>query len=76
MHADACSWAFIVIDFNFQNCLCFISFMGKHLGGKIHVTNYCYNSEKLPKGIVTYRPTILEHFGGSRNKFDKQSPTR
>ena len=53
------------------------SFMGKHLGGKIHVTNYCYSSEKLPKNIVTYRPTILEHFGGgSKNNLNKQSPSR
>lgn len=38
------------------------SFMGKHLGNKIHITNYCYDSQTLPKDISTYRPTILEHF--------------
>ena len=40
------------------------SFMGKSLGSKVHITDYCYNSKEVPKNIVTFRPTILEHMTG------------
>ena len=38
------------------------SFMAKHLGGKIHLRNYCYDSDVVPRELTTYRPDILKHF--------------
>ena len=65
-------------DNTMPDLLYYQSFMAKHLGGKIHITNYCYDSEKVPKDIVTYRPTILEHFGNNKKnkKVKKQQPGR
>ena len=58
-------------DNTMPDVLYYQSFMAKHLGGKIHITNYCFDSEKVPKGIVTYRPTILEHFGSLQKNKNK-----
>ena len=38
------------------------SFMAKRLGGKIHLTDYCYNSNSVSKDLTTYRPDIMKHF--------------
>lgn len=37
------------------------SFMAKHLGNKIHIKDYCYNSQQLPQKVTTYRPSVIQH---------------
>ena len=50
-----------VPDNTMPDTLYYQSFMAKHLGGVIHLTDYCFDSQSVPKEVVTYRPNIMEH---------------
>ena len=57
-----------VPDNTMPDTLYYQSFMAKHLGGTIHLTDYCFDSQSVPKEVVTYRPHIMEHLTVSTAK--------
>jgi hypothetical protein len=57
-----------VPDNTMPETLYYQSFMARHLGGKIHLTNYCYDSPTMPQDITTFRPSLREHFGLQTNE--------
>ena len=65
-----------VPDNTMPDVLYYQSFMAKRLGGKIHLKDYCFDSQPVPKDIVTYRPDILEHFGGQRELLNRAESRR
>ena len=48
-------------DNTMPDTLYYQSFMAKHLGGTIHLKDYCFESQPVPPEVVTYRPKITEN---------------
>ena len=65
-----------VPDNTMPDVLYYQSFMAKRLGGKIHLKDYCFDSQPVPKDIVTYRPDILEHFGEQKELLNRAESRR